>query len=105
MKKLLLLLTVGATAGLAACGGVPTCNDELDECTYGGAYTEERTIQTQAQRRAMAEPAPAPAPEPVQQVVTRPAPAPAPAPAPVVQAPVERPVMQPVTPEFRQITK
>ncbi len=103
MKKLLsLALVAGCAATISACGAIPSCNDELDECTYGGAYTEERTVQTRAQRAAMVAPEPAP-------VVVQ-----APAPAPVVQpkvvvaptpAPMPAPVMQPREPKFTQITK
>jgi len=58
MKKLFgLALLLGTTATLSACGSIPECRGELDECTYGGPYTEERTVQTGTRM-----PAPAPAP-------------------------------------------
>ncbi len=102
MKKLLgLALLLGATASLSACGGIPTCNDELDECTYGGAYTEERTVEAGKRR-----PAPPPAPEPV----VMPAPEPMPEPAPVYVEPAPEPIrdveiMRSAEPEFKQISK
>ena len=112
MKKLLsLILVAGSAAALSACGAIPPCHDELDECTYGGAYTEERTIQTK-QRRVVAAPKPAPAPvvapKPAPAPVKQVAPKPAPAPAPVVvttPAPIPAPVIYDATPDFTQITK
>ena len=123
-KTLALLLVAGSAISLSACGTVPQCNDQLDECTYGGPYTEERTIQTRNRDVAAAPAAPAPAPAPV---VTAPAPvvtAPAPvvttpaiaaptiqhaAPAPVVvttPAPVyDGHIMRSAEPAFRQISK
>ncbi len=88
---------VGATTlALSACGGIPPCNDELDECTYGGPYTEERTVQ--ADKRM-----PAPTPVIVEEtVVVVEEPAPAPAPTPVVD---DTPVMQSAEPQFTQISK
>lgn len=90
------LIGVSATL-LSACGGfsLPTCNDELDECDRGGAYTEERTVQAN-KKKAFVQPAPAPAPAPVAV-----APAPAPAPAPVQ----DTQVMRSAEPQFTQITK
>ncbi len=105
MKKILaLLLVAGSTLGLSACGGLPTCNDELDKCNRGGAYTEERTSQagrykTVLNKKPAPAPAPAPAPEPV---VVEAAPAPAPAPEPVI---VDTQIMRDAEPEFKQITK
>lgn len=99
MKKLLgLMLVLGATVTLSACGTIPDCRDELDECTYGGPYTEERTVQA-GKRVAVAAPAPAPviapAPAPVAAAVI----APAPAPIRDVQ------VMRSAEPQFKQISK
>lgn len=100
MKKLFgLALLLGTTLSLTACGGLPTCNQELDECDRGGPYTEERTVQATPKR------APAPAP-----VVTIPEPTPVmvkeeviePAPAPVV---VDTQIMRSAEPEFTQISK
>jgi len=97
MKKLTgILLLSGSVLSLSACGAIPTCYDELDECGRDTAYTEERTV------KANRMPAPAPAPEPVA-VVTKPAPAPAPAPAPVVVD--DTPVMRSAEPQFTQISK
>ncbi len=108
-KTLALLLVAGSAISLSACGTVPQCNDQLDECTYGGPYTEERTIQTR-DRRVAAAPAPAPAPAPVAA-----APAPAPVAAPTIQAPApvytapapvyDGAIMRSAEPEFRQISK
>lgn len=86
---------VGATTlALSACGGIPPCNDELDECTFGGPYTEERTVE--AGKRM-----PAPAPAIVEETVVI-IEEPAPAPAPVVD---DTPVMQSAEPQFTQISK
>ncbi len=110
MKKFLgLLLIAGTAATLSACSGfsLPACNDELDECDRGGAYTEERTVQAGTR---------APVMRPAAPVVVQ-APAPAPAPAPVItQAPVRQPaparviiddtpVMRSAEPQFTHITK
>ncbi len=97
MKKYLtLLLVAGTTMGLSACGGIPTCNDELDECTQGGPYTEERTVQANRYKTVMPKPAP----------VAKPAPAPAPAPVAPPPAPVvDTQIMRSAEPEFRQISK
>ena len=116
-KTLAILLVAGSAISLSACGTVPQCNDQLDECTYGGPYTEERTIQTRNRDVAAAPAAPAPAPAPVvtapAPVVTTPAIA-APtiqhaAPAPVVvttPAPVyDGHIMRSAEPAFRQISK
>lgn len=109
MKKILSLsLLLGTTAILSACNGIPACNDELDECTYGGPYTEERTVQAGVRIPA---PPPPPAPEPV--VMPAPEPAPAPTPAPPPPPPPEPvpeiiqdvEIMRSAEPEFRQITK
>jgi len=103
MKKILsLILVAGSAASLTACGGVPECVGELDECNRGGAYTEERTVPLGTSRVVER----APAPEPVRvvepaPVKVAPKPAPAPAPAPVV----DTQVMTSAEPEFRQITK
>lgn len=103
MKKLFgFALLLGTTITLSACGGIPDCKDELDECTYGGPYTEERTVE--AGKRM-----PAPPPEPV--VIPEPAPEPAPAPEPEPEPEPEPVVIQDVEimrsaePEFKQITK
>ena len=87
-----------ATIALSACGSLPTCNDELDNCDRNGAYSEERTVQ--ANRRAPAPapmPEPAPAPEPVAV-----APAPAPVPEPVID---DTPVMKSAEPQFTHVSK
>lgn len=97
MKKLLglgVLLT--ATATLSACGGVPDCQDYLDECNMGGAYTEERTAQ--AEKKVMVVPVPAP-------VIVAPAPAPAPMPAPAPVIVDDTPVMMSAEPQFTTISK
>lgn len=89
------LMTV-ATIAVSACGGIPPCNDELDECTYGGPYTEERTVQAGTR---------APAPVIVEEtvvVVEEPAPMPEPEPEPVID---DTPVMQSAEPQFTQISK
>lgn len=103
-KTLALLLVAGSTVSLSACGGLPTCYDELDKCARGGAYTEERTVEagrygTVLNKTKMPEPAPMPEPEPA------PAPAPVaePAPAPVVID--DTPVMRSAEPQFKQISK
>lgn len=96
-KLMALGLIAGVTITLSACGGIPTCNDELDECTYGGPYTEERTIEA---GKRMPEPAPAPMPEPAPAPVAQPAPAPTP--APVVN---DAPIMKSAEPQFKQISK
>jgi len=99
MKKLFgLALLLGTTATLSACGGIPECRQELDECTYGGPYTEERTVQ--AGKRM-----PAPAPEPVVMPAPTPAPAPVAAPAPAPEPIRDIEVMRSAEPEFKQITK
>lgn len=98
MKKILgLLVLVGSTATLSACGGIPPCNQELNECNRGGAYTEERTVQAN-KRVVMAEPAPVIIEE---KVVVEPAPEPAPAPI-VID---DTPVMRSAEPQFDQISK
>lgn len=88
-------LMTAATVAVSACGGIPTCNDELDECSRGGAYTEERTAQA---GRVKAYVQPAPVVEETVVVVEEPAPAP----APVVD---DTPVMQSAEPQFTQISK
>jgi hypothetical protein len=98
MKKLLgLSLVLAATTSLSACGGIPTCYDELNECGRDTAYTEERTIKANRYKTV------APAPEPV--VVSPP-----PAPAPVVVAPpppppVDTQVMRSAEPMVQTISK
>lgn len=94
-----LALAAFAVVALSACGGwsLPTCNEELDECNRGGAYTEERTVQA-GKKRAYVQPAPAPAPMPAPE----PIPEPVPAPAPVVD---DTPVMQSAEPQFTTISK
>ena len=102
MKKILVLLLVtGSALSLSACGGIPSCNDELDECNRGGAYTEERTSQAGRYKTVLnkqPEPAPAPPPPPPAPVA---APPPPPPPAPVV----DTQIMRSAEPEFRQISK
>ncbi len=83
------------TLALSACGSIPPCNDELDECSRGGAYTEERTVE--AGKRM-----PAPAPEPEVVIVEKEVIVEVPAPAPVVD---DTPVMQSAEPQFTQISK
>lgn len=100
-KTLALLLVAGSTLGLSACGALPKCNDELDNCSRGGAYSEERTVET-GRYKTVLNKAPAPAPAPVA-VAPAPAPTPAPAPAPVVID--DTPVMRSAEPEFKQISK
>ena len=102
MKKLLALsLLAGTALSLSACGGLPACNDELNECDRGGAYTEERTTQAGRYKTVLnAQPAPAPQPAPVAK--------PAPAPAPVYREPapvVDTKVMRSAEPQFKQISK
>jgi len=86
-----------ATIALSACGNLPTCNDELDNCDRNGAYSEERTVQ--ANRRM---------PEPAVVVVVEPEPAvvvvvePAPVPEPVID---DAPVMKSAEPQFTHISK
>ena len=99
MKKLLgLIVLLGTTASLSACGSLPACHDELDECNRGSAYTEERTATGPVK---VAAPAPAPAPEPMPAPVAKPAPAPAPAPAPIV----DTQVIRSAEPQFTTISK
>jgi len=91
-------LLLGSTAALSACGGIPTCNEELTKCNRGGAYTEERTSEAGrykgfVQPAPLAEPAPAPVAEP----------APAPEPTPVVVD--DAPIMQSAEPKFTHISK
>jgi len=95
MKKLLGLGVLAlATASLSACGGLPECQDYLDECNQGGAYTEERTAQ--ADKKVVVPAAPEP-------VIAAPAPvAVQPAPAPVVN---DTPVMTSAEPQFTTISK
>ncbi len=100
MRKLFgLAFILGATVTLSACGAIPECRQELDECTYGGPYTEERTVEA-GKRVAVVAPAPA---------IPVIAPTPAPVPAPVV-APVPAPirdieVIRSAEPQFKQISK
>lgn len=96
-KLMALALIACATITLSACGGIPTCNDELDECTYGGPYTEERTVEAGKRK-----PAPAPMPEPAPMSAPEPAPEPMPEPEPVVD---DTPVMKSAEPQFTQISK
>lgn len=108
MKKLLGLATIlGATAALGACSSGYDCNDELDNCSRGGAYTEERTATAPEKVMApapapapVAAPAPQPAPAPV--VVKQPEPAPAPAPEPVID---DTPMMTSAEEQFTTISK
>jgi hypothetical protein len=91
-------LVAATTLAISACGAIPECNEELDECTYGGPYTEERTVE--AGKRA-------PAPVVVEETVVvveepAPMPEPVPAPAPVVD---DTPVMTSAEPQFTQISK
>lgn len=96
MKKLTgLLLLSGSVLSLSACGGIPSCYDELNECGRDTAYTEERTVK--ANRKA------APAPAPVVAETPAPAPAPTPAPAPVVVD--DTPVMTSAEPMVKHISK
>lgn len=90
-------LLLGSTAALSACGGIPTCNEELNKCNRGGAYTEERTSEAGRYKGfvqpAVEEPAP----------VVQAAPEPAPEPAPVVVN--DAPIMQSAEPKFTTISK
>lgn len=90
-------LVSSSVLALSACNGLPTCNDELDECNRGSAYTEERTVQAN-KKKAYVQPAPAPepAPEPVVQAP------PPPAPEPVID---DTPIMQSAEPQFTTISK
>ncbi len=67
MKKLLTTaLVLGSTVAIAACStGITPCNGELDECTYGGPYTEERTIGTSGAAPVVRATAPVRSAEPV----------------------------------------
>lgn len=97
MKKIFLLSAFCvAMASLSACGSIPTCNDGLNECDRGSAYTEERTVGIKP-RVVMVEPEPMPEPEPV--VVVEPEPMPEPEPIQDVQ------VMRSAEPQFKQISK
>ena len=98
MKFYSTLLTLGAVSALAACGGIPDCDDNLDECNRGGAFTEERTAQAD-KKAVIVAPAPVVAPAPAPVVV---APPPAPMPAPVID---DTPVMTTAEPQFQQISK
>ncbi|MEM9470030.1 MAG: hypothetical protein AAF988_07685 [Pseudomonadota bacterium] len=82
-------LTCLAVLSLSACGTIPACDNELDNCNRGGAFSEERTVL--ATPKVIAEPAPTP--------VEAVAPAPAPAPA------EEKIMMQSAEPQFNQIAK
>ncbi len=101
MKKVfIMLLTIGVSSLLVACGSLPTCHDELDNCNRDAAYTEERTVRTHTKRAAV-EPAP---------VVMKATPAPAPkavvpTPAPVKAPIVNAPIMQSAEPQFKHISK
>lgn len=98
MKKILgLSLLAATTLSLSACGGIPKCYDELNECGRDTAYTEERTVMA---NKRMPAPAPMPAPEPAP--VAAPAPAPAPVAAPVID---DTPIMRTAEPQFTQISK
>ncbi|MEM6811401.1 MAG: hypothetical protein AAF549_02930 [Pseudomonadota bacterium] len=102
MKTVLSLFLVSFTAfSLSACGGIAPCNDELDNCSRGGAFSEERTA------KAAPKPKPAPAPEPV--VVKKPKPAPVvverPAPQPAPTIVDDTPVMQSAEPQFTTVSK
>lgn len=100
MKKLFgLTLVLGATVTLSACGAIPDCRQELDECTYGGPYTEERTVQA-GTRAPVAAPARAPAP-----VIAAPAPAPEPVAAPIPAPIRDIQVIRSAEPQFKQISK
>ena len=106
MKKILGLgLVLGSVATLSACNGIPECNEELDECSRGGAYTEERTAQADKKMVVEPPPAPAPAPEPVV-IETPPPPAPEPVPEPAPEPVIDdTPVMTDAEPQFKQISK
>lgn len=98
MKKIFLLSAVCvAVVSLGACGSIPACHDELDECDRGGAYTEERTVGIKP-RVVMVEPEPMPEPEPV---VVEPEPMPEPEPAPIQDVQI----MRSAEPQFKQIAK
>jgi len=103
MKKILLLPIV--LFSLSACGAfsIPQCVDELDNCSRGGAYTEERTARG-VQRVQIVQtpimPEIVPMPEPVAQPVVEPVP------EAVYEAPsIERRIMRSAEPQFKQITK
>jgi len=103
MKKILgYTILLGSTAILSACNGIPDCRGELDECTYGGPYTEERTVKA-GRRTDPPEPAPdiVVIPEPAAPAAVASPPAPEPAPEPIQDVEIMRSAEQ----EFKQITK
>jgi hypothetical protein len=103
MKKIFgLLLITGTTALLSACGGLPSCNQELDECNRGGPYTEERTARAHHRVVVKQEPVIIPAPEAEPMPVPEPEPMPEPTPEPVID---DTPVMRSAEPQFTQISK
>ena len=87
-------LISATTVALSACGSLPACNDELDKCDRGGAYTEERTAKASPKAYVQPVPEPTPVPAPVVEKT--------PAPEPVID---ETPVMQSAEPQFTQISK
>lgn len=101
IKKILgLSILVAATASLSACGTLPQCNDELDNCNRDAAYTEERTARAKPKMEVVVE---APKAAPVaEKIEAQPAPVKAePKPAPVADAHV----MQSAEPQFTHVSK
>ncbi len=98
MKKILgLAVLMASVTSLTACGGLPTCNDELDNCNRDAAYTEERTAKA---RQKIVVATPVPVIEEVEAPVIE---KPEPAPVPVVID--DAPVMQSAEPMVQHISK
>lgn len=100
MKKILAaLLVTGSALSLSACGGIPKCNDELNECGRDTAYTEERTVKGDMYRTVLnKQPEPAPVIVEERKVVVETTPPP---PPPVV----DTKIMTTAEPQFKQISK
>ncbi len=98
MKNFVRMFSVGGVAlMLSACGiSIPQCVDELDNCSRGGPYTEERTAR--AGTRLMVK-EPEPILEPMLEPVIEPESMPEPAPI------VDTQVMTSAEPQFKQISK
>lgn len=96
MRKFLgLSILVLTSATLTACSmDIPTCNDELNNCDRGAAYTEERTVKA-SPKIVVAKPAPAPAPTTVIE----------PAPTPVLESVIDVKIMQSAEPKFTHVSK
>lgn len=90
-NKIIAVSALSLVLALSACGGIPECQDKLDECNMGGAYTEERTAQVKG-RDIYVQTKPPVVEEKVEVMVE---------PAPID----DTPVMQSAEPQFTQISK